>query len=256
MGRSTSVTNLKLVQKSAQPLLVSGTPGKLRGHLAIINDSASKFTFSSIPFKSDKLLGSGRAELSELKIAARFHPHQAGTLYFEIPIDSSTPAGHYEANIQVGDEYQPIQVHVFEEIALNVEPGNITLISHGESRFEHELMFENRGNVALPLGSRSEAQLFEVCGPPGILIKERKSACDSVDDNVAGRSSDNSRVPSCVVKLLHEDVTLKPGERRIINGVFEVPGELKPYRHYHADMEILTAHIDLNLYTREMSRIK
>lgn len=247
MGRSTAVAGLRFTQKPAHPLLVCGTPGELRGELSISNESATKQTLKTMPFSSDKLFGAGRDVLKELKIATRIQPNQAGTLYFDIPIDPATPAGCYEATIQVGEEHQPLKVQVFEEIALYATPDEITLISHGERRFEREFAIENRGNVALALGSRSETTLFATDGSSGLLLIEKKSGCHAADDN-----SDEAQSPPCIVTLLHENVTLKPGEKRIIKGTIEIPGNLKPYRHYHASLELLTAQIDLHLYTREV----
>lgn len=239
MGRSTTVAGLKFAKISTQPPLVSGTPGALRGALAVVNESANKYTFRSAPFKSDTLLGPDKGELTELRVVSRIQPHQAGVLYFDIPIDPATPAGSYEASIQVGDQHQPIQVQVFEEVALHVAPESVTLISDGDLSFKREFMVENRGNVTLTLGSRSEARLFEADSPAGFQLKERQGACAPDDGD------------PCVVTLLHEDVTLKPGEQRIIEGTLQFPKALRPHRHYHADLELLTAHIDLHLYTRE-----
>jgi len=243
MGRSTNVADLKLAQKTTQPLIVSGTPGALRGHIAIVNESESKYTFRSAPFKSDKLLGTDRGELTELRVASRIQPRQTGELYFDIPIDPATPAGRYEASIQVGEEHQSIQVQVFEEVALHVAPDSVILISQDNPSFKREFLVENRGNVTLSLGSRSEARLFEADGSSGFPLKEKQSAC-SVDDNDE---------PACIVSLLHEDVTLQPGEQGMIEVAIAFPSGLRPHRHYCASVELLTAQIDLHLYTREAS---
>lgn len=245
MGKSTAVTGLKFAQPTGQPLLISGTPGQLQGRLAIVNESPKKYTFRSAPFQSDRLLGAGRGELTEVKVISRIQAHQSGVLYFDIPIDPATPAGRYEASIQVGDQHQPIQVQVFEEVALHVLPDSVTLISDGELSFDREFMVENRGNVTLSLGSRSDARLFESGGPTGFQLTEKLNACAPEEES------------PCIVSLMYKDkdVTLQPGEQRIVAATVKIPGDLRPYRHYRADLQLLTAHIELNLYMRGASPV-
>ncbi|MBL3591570.1 MAG: hypothetical protein JMN24_17570 [gamma proteobacterium endosymbiont of Lamellibrachia anaximandri] len=256
MGISTTVTGLKFAHKTQKPITIHGTPGRLQGSLSVINKSESKLTLRSMPIKASKLRGKDQDKLSELRLTARVYPQQTGVLRFNIPVDPTTPAGIYDASLQVGGESQSLRIQIHEHMALSAIPTTLSFVTTGECSFTRDISLENRGNTTIMLGGRDEALLKDVQKRESLLSNELQRL---EPDQLKGKSTGDVAAAllqsvyhqkADVIALVMEDATLQPGEQQTIKGTFTLPETLQPFKHYSADMDILSARIKVDVYTR------
>lgn len=261
MGRSADIAGLKLIHETPDPILICGIPGRLQGVLNLHNDSGSKMTLKSMPLQAPKLRGLARQPINEVALSARLYPNQQGSVAFQFPIDPTTPPGTYEASLKIGGRTQAVQIRVNEHIELRVLPDTLTLYTDGERRFEREFVVSNVGNVAVPVGDKCVAPLRSPQGLGQQLQWGLKDVCKKAEDE----SPDSAQLLKQVlcalaaqqaglVTMRRENVTLEPGETRVIKGVIELPADMQLFQHYVTDVEMFSARVRLHVYTRMLKQ--
>lgn len=260
MGRSTNISSLRLIHEQNKPVLIHGLRGRLQGTLTLKNDSETKLTLKSMPIQAPQLRGEGGEPLSEVRLFGRLYPNQQGRINFEVPIDPSTPSGTYEGTVQIGEQTQPVQIRISENVELDVEPDAITLNIKDQRSFEREFVFTNIGNVAIPLGEKWIAALQTQQGIETQMVQGLKEMCENKkeDDDDPSKNAESLMKMLCAlskrqpgpVTFSLENATLEPGETRVIKATLRLPDDMQPHRRYFAEIELFSASILLDVYTR------
>jgi hypothetical protein len=265
MGKSTNIAGLKLIHDHEKPIFIRGTPDRLQATLQMKNDSESKMTLKSMPIQASKLRSESREPLNEVRVFGRLYPHQQGKVQIEFPIDPTTPPGTYEGTVQVGEQIQAAQIDIDEYFELDVEPDTVTLHIDKTLKFERDFVFTNLGNVAITLGNKFTVPLKTGGGLEYLLQMGLREVCtgkkhkqyDPLHDRKGSRKPELSELLCSIADLTAapariswENVNLESGETRVVKGSIELPGNMQPNHRYVAELELYSASIILDIYTR------
>jgi len=258
MGRPANIQGLKLIHDAQKPILIYGSPGRVQGTLTIQNDSEEKLTVRSISIQAPKLRSQTLEPLQEVRIFSRMYPSQQSRVTLDFPIDPSTPPGTYQATVQIGGQSQPVQIRISESMELEIEPDMVTVSAQDQKRFEREFVVTNVGNVPISVGEKWVAALQAPEGMESQVVQSLKALCKKKQDEGPPSGEEGSvqemlclvasRQPGPVA-LTWENLTLAPGETRVMKGVIELPDGLQPHRHYFAELELFSASLLVDIYT-------
>jgi hypothetical protein len=231
-------------------LFFSGPPGALRGTIPLINSGADRQKIRSVEVNAGDLMGAAGLPLREFPFYARLGPGEQSNISGRIMLDRRTPTGDYEVTITVGSRTQAATVHVTEVVDLRVQPRQITILAGSSSSYTRKLVFENLGNVDLPIGAQCDVPLFESLDLVSSMVtglhKAEKSSAESMVKGVL-REWSELRVGTLVIK--RDPKIIHPGQKLAVDVEFQLPPELKPTRRYHTNMQLYNAHVSLDIYT-------
>lgn len=258
MGRSANIQGLKLIHDPQQPILIYGSPGRVQGSLTLQNDSETKLTVRSIPIQAPKLRSRTLEPLQEVRIFSRMYPSQQSRVTLDFPIDPSTPPGTYQATVQIGDQSQPVQIRISENVELEVEPDTVTVSVQDQKRFEREFVVTNVGNAPVSVGEKWIAALQSPEGIESQLVQSMKAICQKKQDERTPSREEGAAQDLCClvasqqpgpVTLTWNNLTLAPGEAKVLKGSIELPDGMQPHRHYFAEFELFSTSILVDIYT-------
>ena len=264
MGTHTAISGLKLVGQQNKPIVLRSIDGRVHGSLQLQNESDAKITLKSMPIEAEKMLSAAHAPLSEARMFGRLYPRQKGTVRFEIPIDPATPPGTYEASVKIGEGIQPVQIQITEHIELEVEPDVVLLKVAKNHHFSQEFTFYNAGNVPVSLGGDWPLTLASQQGIGSDLISLLRAACGSAgkpgDEKGKGGAGTDRTISEflCGVAdmypgtaiLSFEEKGIPPGESVTVNAKITLPDNLQKNMHYNMDIDLYSANIHVDIYTR------
>jgi hypothetical protein len=234
-------------------LVVAGPPHALCGRLQLRNESDDK-----LKIRGFEVRGRGKTKsipnlaAATMRAAARLRPGEDAPVAMTLIVPGETAPGVYEMEMEIGDRAVSVEAHVTEHVDFRMEPSAITLLVGANRIIERQFVAENTGNVPLPLGDRCETPLLDSIdfitalreGLRRTVGVELKPRLEKIMDEI-GRV----QVGSLVVE--RERVILRPGERRQMTARFELPEDIKPSRHYQAELELYNATLTVNIYTTE-----
>ncbi|OGB96094.1 MAG: hypothetical protein A3G35_00670 [candidate division NC10 bacterium RIFCSPLOWO2_12_FULL_66_18] len=220
----------------AGPFIFSGVPPMCAGDLELVNDSDEKVKVRAIPVVGHRDRALERLGLSELRVGARLAPHDRTRVRAHFLLDPHTPPGTYTADLSCGGQREPVVVHVFERLGLQVEPDVIRLRGAGGDVLTTLVVVTNRGNVTETL--RELALIF---------LEERNWVGRSLVYALRETKQDEGH-QAYLDRLVHElratlsrpaRVTLRggvseiqPGETREVQLEITLPNELMKGRTY------------------------
>ena len=143
------------------PFIFSGVPPVCAGDLELFNDSDEKVKVRAIRVVGHEDQAVATLGLGELRVGARLTPHDRTRARAHFLLDPHTPPGTYRANLSCGSQLEPVVVHVFEKLALGVEPDVIQLRGAGGDVLTALVVITNRGNVTETLRDRALVFLEE-----------------------------------------------------------------------------------------------
>jgi len=258
MGRSANIPGLQLIHDPQQPILIYGSPGRVQGTLTLKNDSETKLTVRSIPIQAPELRSRTLEPLQEVRVFSRMYPSQQSRVTLDFPIDYSTPPGIYQATVQIGDQSQPVQIRISESVELEVEPDTVTVSLKDKNKFEREFVVTNVGNVPVSVGDKWVAALQSSEGVESQLVQSMKDLCKKKQDERTPSGDEGAlRDLLCLVAsqqsgpviLTWNNLTLAPGESKVMEGSIEVPDGMEPHRHYFAEFDLFSASMLVDIYT-------
>jgi len=235
---------------SATRLSFSGPPQGLTGAIPLVNKTDSKQKLRSIGLKSKSLMGAAKLPLGEMSFFAKLYPGEQASIPGTIVLDSRTPPGRYELELTVGSATLAADANVEEVVDLRMDPAQITILAGADTTYTRTFLVENAGNVDLPTGAQCDAPIFDSFDLASALIA-------GVND------SDKASVESMVKSILlhwgdlqagtlitrRDPITLHPGQKLSVDVQFDLPAELKPLRHYHANLQLYNATLSVDIYT-------
>jgi hypothetical protein len=231
-------------------VIFSGPPLRLRGHFRLVNPSAQKLKLTSLPIETDSLLGPARLPVRSVAVGVRLAPGEQAMIPGTLRLDPQTPPGSYDFSVNIAGQSVPATAHVTDVVDFRMEPATVTLLVGAETSFERTFVIENAGNVPLPLGERCEAPLIDsidletamLAGLHEALEDELKLKVDAWLDEWGRRSGG-------MLAIVREPIILRPGQKITASATFELPEDLKPYRCYHANLQLYNATISVDIYT-------
>jgi hypothetical protein len=231
-------------------LFFSGPPRALTGTLPLFNPGTDKQKIRSVAVRAGKLLGAAGLPLREFSFYAKLGPGQQANISGKIMLDRRTPPGNYDIEITVGSRTLPATVFVTEVVDLRMQPQQITILAGSASSYKRKFVLENVGNIDLPLGAQCEVPLFEPLDlTSSMLIGLHKADKASAESMVKGILREWSDLPAGTLVIHREPKILHPGEKVAMDAEFQLPPELKPVRHYQANLRLYNANLNLRIYT-------
>jgi hypothetical protein len=231
-------------------LFFSGPPKSLTGTIPLINSGADKQKIRSIAVSGGDLLGATGLPLREFSFYVKLSPGEQANISGKIMLDRRTQPGSYDIAITVGSRTLPATVYVTEVIDLKLQPHQVTILAGSASSYTRKIIFENSGNVDLPIGAECEVSLFEPFDlVSSMLIGLHKADKVSAESMVKGflREWSELSVGSLVIK--REPKVLRPGQKVAIDVEFQLPPDLKPIRRYHTNVQLYNAPLSVDIYT-------
>jgi hypothetical protein len=231
-------------------LFFSGPPKALTGKIPLINSSADKQKIRSVAVSAGDLMGVAGLPLREFPFYAKLHPGEQANLSGRMMLDRRTPPGSYDIKITVGSRTLPATVYVTEVVDLRMQPRQIAIVAGSPGSYTRKFIFENSGNVDLPLGAQCEAPLFESFDLVGsMLIGLHKADKASAESMVKGFLREWSELQAGTLVINREPKILRPGQKAAIDVEFHLPPELKPLRYYHTNLRLYNAPLSVDIYT-------
>jgi len=235
------------------PVVIYGPPGELRGTLRLHNPSPERIRLAGLRVEVPDLRGPAGEAVETLHLGARLEPNQQSAVQALLRVDASTAPGTYAGTLLLGERRQEIQVHVCEELRARIEPRHLTLFTTGQTTFEATFVVENLGNVPFHTGSLCVAPLLDATrfGDPmlrGLSGAPEREPQEVFRDFLVAWAQQQVGT----VKLYREDVLVHPGQTTVGKVRIELPGDLKPHRHYLANLEIYAVAGRLDVYTDQM----
>ncbi len=242
------------VGQQDEPVVIYGPPGELRGTLRLHNPSEERIRLLRLRVEVPDLRGPAGEAIEALQVGARLEPHQQATAQAVLRVDPSTPPGTYAGSLVLGEKRHPVRVHVCEDLQARIEPRHLTLFTNGQTTFETTFVVENLGNVPFHTGSLCVAPLLDSARLGDSLHKSLASA-QKRDPQEVFRDVLVAWAQKQVgtVKLLRDDVLVRPGQTSIGKARIEIPRDLEPHRHYYANLGIYAVPGRLDVYTDRMS---
>ncbi|MGH3116971.1 MAG: hypothetical protein ACRDQ2_07620 [Gaiellales bacterium] len=129
------------------PFIFSGVPPICVGELELVNHSEDKVKVRAIPVVGHQDETVASLGLGKLRVGARLAPRDRMRVSAHFLVDPRTPSGRYTADLACAGQREPVVIHVFESLGLEVEPGTIELRGAGGDLLRTPLVVTNRGNV-------------------------------------------------------------------------------------------------------------
>jgi hypothetical protein len=231
-------------------LFFSGPPRRLTGTIPLVNNSSAKQNLRAISVSAGDLRGVAQLPLREFPFAARLYPGEQAAIRGSIALDSGTPPGTYEIEVQIGSKTVPATVYVTEVVDLRAEPSVVTILAGSASSYTRTMIVQNLGNVPLPSGSRCETPIFDSFDTAtSMLIGLRKADRKSVETMTKGVLDEWAELQAGTLVISREPMVLRPGQKAVVDLEFQLPPELKPLRHYRTSIELYNAVVAVDIYT-------
>jgi hypothetical protein len=231
-------------------LVFSGPPQRLTGTIPLINTSTDKQKLRSLAVTAGSLQGPAQLPIQEVPFSAKLYPGEQAAVPGIISLAGKTAPGTYQIEVTVGDKSLPATVHVTEVVDLFIEPTELTILAGSASSYTRQFVAENRGNTELALGARCEAPIFDSFDlTTSLVIGLHKADKSSVAEMVKGFLTEWSELQAGTLVVKRKPMILHPGQRVLTDVEFELPAGLKPFRHYHANLQLYNAVLSVDIYT-------
>jgi len=231
-------------------LRFSGPPKALTGTIPLVNTGTEKQKIRSIAVNSDKLLGAARLPLREIPFYARLEGGQQVSLSATMVLDAQTPPGKYDFELTVGPRTMPATAYVSDVVDLRLDPDQMTILAGSDTSYTRTLVVENAGNVALPTGAQCEAPIFDSFDlVSSFLIGLNKGDRKSAQSMTLAFLNEWADLKAGTLITKRKPMILGPGQKLSVDIEFHLPADLKPLRHYVANLQLYNATLSVDIYT-------
>lgn len=228
----------------------SGPPRALIGAIPLVNTTADKQKIRTVSVNSDSLQGPARIPLREVPFSARLYGGQQASVPATISLDPQTQPGSYDFELTVGSRTMRATAHVSEVVDLRMDPRQITILAGSTRRYTRTLNVENAGNVILPTGAQCEAPIFDSFDLiSSLLIGLHNGDRSSAESMTRAFLNEWANLQAGTLITRRPALNLRPGQKLSVDVEFELPAELKPLRHYRANLQLYNATLSIDIYT-------
>jgi hypothetical protein len=244
----------------AQPLLISGMPGRLPARIVVRNLASERrlVRCGSLNGELDDLLsgGSSAPHLPQVML----EPGQARSMNITLKTDPHAPPGEYKGNLDIGGVSQPVIIHILEQIDLGITPSSLVVLNQPGRRQRKRVVLQNLGNVALRVGEIGPVALDDELFQCRVLRAAAKLVGDddSVQDTVATilRQARKTLEQSGFLRVYNPELLLRPGESKAVDLDIRVPDTLAPRGRYRGTVALYTSNLDFWVVPGELETQK
>ena len=231
-------------------LRFSGPPKSLTGTLPLVNTGPEKQKIRSVAVNSDKLLGAARLPLREFPFYARLYGGEQVSVPATLVLDPQTAPGSYDLELTVGARTLAATAYVSEVVDLRLDPVQITILAGATTSYTRTLVVENAGNVPLPTGAQCDAPIFDSFDLVStFLIGLNKGDRQSAESMAKAFLNEWADLKAGTLVTKRKAMVLAPGQKLAVDIEFQLPGDLKPLRHYRANLQLYNATLSVDIYT-------
>ncbi len=243
-------TTVHLAGPEDTRLRFSGPPQSLTGTIPLVNNGSEKQKIRSVAVNSDKLLGAARLPLREIPVYARLYGGQQVSVPATLVLDTQTPPGSYDLELTVGARTLPATAFVSEVVDLRLDPVQITILAGSATSYTRTLVVENAGNVSLPTGAQCEAPIFDSFDLVStFLIGLNNGDRQSAESMAKAFLNEWADLKAGMLVTKRKAMVLAPGQKLAVEVEFQLPADLKPLRHYRANLQLYNATLSVDIYT-------
>jgi hypothetical protein len=106
------------------------------------------------------------------------------------------------------------------------------------------------GNVDLPTGAQCDAPIFDSYDiPTALLIGLHEANKSSIETMVKEVLLKWSEIQAGMLITKRDPIILHAGQKKSVDLHFELPHDLKPLRHYRANLQLYNASLFVDIYT-------
>jgi hypothetical protein len=231
-------------------LRFSGPPRNLIGAIPLVNTGTDKKKVRSLTVKSEKLQGPARLPLQQIPFYARLSGGEQASVPASFALDPQTAPGSYDFELTVGSRTLPATADVDEIVDLRINPAKITILAGAATSYTRTINAENHGNVPLPTGAQCDAPLFDSYDlVSSMLMGLHKGDPTSAESLAKAFLSEWAQLQVGTLITKRKAITISPGQKVAVDTEFVLPANLKPLRHYHANLQLYNAWLSVEIYT-------
>jgi hypothetical protein len=206
------------------PLILAGSPGRLRGELHITNAGAERARLHGFVVRKHDL----PAQPAVGQLGGRLPPGASGAVTASLALAADTPPGEYHATLDIAGHEIIATLHVSSSPSLELTPSRI-FVEAGMTSVR--LVARNTGNARQTIASYARARLRS--DPDLSPLSSAVSETDRVDAAIDAAIDAAFRLPATV--------TLDPGDVLVLDAEVEVGGDIDRDRRYLALLPVAAA---------------
>ena len=237
---SASGTKVSLLGNATRPLVLAGPPRDIRGQLELKNPSDQKIIVRQsflraqlAAVRAGKAGAKSAAAPAEAVLALRriiVRAKQSRSVPISLALDPATPAGTYEAALDVDGEQRPVVLHVTEHVAFEMTPDSLVIPNQPGEKFTRQVVVANHGNTALVIRSIGTVALdeeFQHCRALRGALDDVAETMKSFDDYfVALGRRYLKQLQFQILGIQNPKTTIPPGETRVLDLTISVSDKL------------------------------
>ncbi len=249
-----------LAHGATAPVVLAGEPHKLKGHLLLHNRHPQRVVVrdallqplspelerslqGAVGTRAAKAATPARLAIGErtlpVNLLAVLAPDQRSRARVKVALDRHTPPGVYHAEIRVGDQLVPVELHVAESLRLDLTPAELIVENRPGGRQHKQVVLHNGGNVPLTIGNIGavvlDDELAECKTIRAMLAAddlERRSVGDWLSAYLRHGRQQLDGTGMLWVDAQDAPFELAPGETRTVELAIRVPDSLDPRSRY------------------------
>jgi len=234
----------------AEPIVLMGPPGAIQGELRLRNPGAEKLILRDPRLRSEPMPAAPNGlEHTMRRIILR--GGQARRVPVTFAINPHVSPGEYRAELQLGGELRAVVIHVTESVQLEITPSQLVLENRPGATQTKQVVFSNRGNVALKIHEIGPVVLDDEllqCRTHRAALAEAGDQLTGLDDYLAalGRKYKAAFETTGFLRVHNAGgkIVLQPGEVRAVKLEIRVPEKLDKRTRYFGRAAISTSDLE------------
>lgn len=249
------VTDEDIFHPNADPVVLVGEPGSLRGNLHLRNGGQEKIVLRQAlvhkaPTRNEAAGES--ASIAQASLSATLEPGQEQHVKLSLSLDRHTPPGEYRAELEVAGRTREVLLHVTETVKLDISPKTIVIDQLAGVTIIKRVVFSNNGNVPLTIGKIGSV----VLGQELLLSGSVRATLAAAGNQAKGlgelfaeliREEDRPIVKpvGCLdVRNLAGTFVLQPAEIHSVDLEVHLPDKLERNSRYIGRVPLYTANLE------------
>jgi hypothetical protein len=243
----------ELMHHSAdKPIVLAGPPGAVTGYVYLTNPGDQHVVVRSARLRDLPHPASSEVEIPMVAILRAGH---GARTRLTVRLNSSMPPGHYETTLVLGNYTYPAVLNVTENLDFDIVPSQLIIENQPGTRAEKQVLFRNKGNVRVIVGSPehvvNDEELMTCRILRGGLAEGTEQGASSVDQWLTAflrEAHHNVREAGMLVVRNKEGETIvPPGESRTVEFLIRQPDTLRPNTRYFSVAFFYTENLLINI---------
>jgi hypothetical protein len=202
------------------PLILAGSPGRLRGELHVTNAGAERASLHGFVVRKHDLPSQPTAG----QLGGRLPPGASSAVTASLALPADTPPGEYHATLDIAGHEINATLHVASSPSLEITPSRI-FVETGVTSLR--LVARNTGNARLSVAPLARARL--------------RSDLDLAPLSLGATETEGEDAPFDAIFRLPATATLDPGDVLVLDAEVDVSSDIDSDRRYLALLPVATA---------------